>query len=201
MAEFEMKRWLDTNVVPLLQGPPRLHIYSFIWTQAPGAPHPGEILVWLRTGPDAGVDRTVPCSCEAIVHNTGCTPAEAEKDCPAHQNPPAPFNPADWPRAVKRLLDEAGFRFDYLREQMLVALEGGTIKIFGGDGAPLYNEQGMASCRLFKKLDDGIGLILQVGCQYPAGEDAVQATKSFYQQFDESPLVVTQKYGALFGQA
>ena len=111
-----------------------------------------------------------------------------------------------WPTAVKKLLD-GGFRFDFLREQQAIAMESGLFKAFGGDGAPLFNAEGTASVRLFKKVggeeDSGrwVNLILQVGCKYPEGTDAALATKAFYALFEESPLVVCQTYGATFGQA
>lgn len=105
----------------------------------------------------------------------------------------------DWPQQVKRLLD-AGFRFDFLREQQLIAMEGGTFHAFGGDGAPLFNQDGTASVRLFKRVE-GIGLILQVGCQYGRADRAAAATKEFYGLFEESPLTVCQTFGVAFGDA
>lgn len=105
-----------------------------------------------------------------------------------------------WHVAAKKLID-VGFRFDFLREQQAIALEGGLFKAFGGDGAPLFNAEGTASVRLFRKEEDGINLILQVGCQYGDGPSAAIATKAFYAQFEESPLQVCQTYGATFGQA
>jgi hypothetical protein len=110
-------------------------------------------------------------------------------------------SPSDaWPTAIKKLLG-GGFRFDFLREQQAIALEGGIFKAFGGDGAPLFNAEGTASVRLFKKMDDGKNLILQIGCKYKDGAAAAQATKTFYGLFEESPLTVCQTYGATFGQA
>ena len=111
-----------------------------------------------------------------------------------------PEPPDAWPKAAKKLLED-GFRFDFLREQQVIALEGGIFKAFGGDGAPLFNAEGTASVRLFRKADDGKGLILQIGCRYADGVSAAAATKAFYALFDESPLTVCQTYGATFGQA
>lgn len=108
--------------------------------------------------------------------------------------------PEAWGLAAKNLL-EGGFKFDFLREKVAIALENGLFQAFGGDGAPLFNQAGMASIRLFRKLDDGVNLILQIGCQYPDGPSAALATKAFYALFNESPLVVCQKFGAVFGQA
>ena len=146
---FDMKAWLDTHVVPLLQG---LKIYHPFWNGIP----PKEVLVILL----------------------------------AQQ---------DWPAQVKRLLD-AGFRFDFLREQQVIALETGTFTAFGGDGAPLFNQEGTASVRLFKRVD-GVGLILQVGCSYGKTDLAAAATKDFYALFDESPLTVCKTFGVAFGDA
>jgi len=180
---FDMKKWLDGNVVPLTQREPKSKIYSFIWNGNP----PREILVWLLAGhPSAGDD------------SEGTSASEEEK----------PFNPLDWPNLVKRLLVEDDFRFDYLREQQMVKIETGMIPVFGGDGAPLFGKDGMASSRLFKVMDDGIRLILQVGCKYPGesgmnpGQHASAAVKGFFGLFDdENPLTVCQKYAAVFGQA
>jgi hypothetical protein len=116
-------------------------------------------------------------------------------------------DPSAWPKATKRLLDEEGFRFDYTREQLAVQVDGRVFNLFGGDGAPLYNPEGMASVRLFRQRDDGIPLIVQIACQYKsadgvdAGHLAAAAAKAFYDLFDVSPLEVCQKYGAVFGQA
>jgi hypothetical protein len=156
VSDFDMKSWLDKNVVPLLADT-GLQIYHPFWNGVP----PKEVLVILLSQP---------------------SPASA------------------WPTAVKKLLD-GGFRFDFLREQQAIAMEGGLFKAFGGDGAPLFNAEGTASVRVFKKLEDGVGLILQVGCKYPDGAEAALATKAFYAQFEESPLSVCQTYGATFGQA
>jgi hypothetical protein len=202
---FEIKSWLDSHVVPLLAGSPPLKLYSFIWKDADGAEQPTDVLVWLHAGDKLVELDKEPCTCEAIIRAMSVTPEDAKGDCPRHQyeamQPPICFDPLAWPQAAKRLLDNEGFRFDFLREQLAVVLEGGTISVFGGDGAPLFNEQGMASCRLFRKEDDGINLIVQLGCQYPVGVDAAAATKVFYAQFEGSPLTVIQRYGALFGQA
>jgi hypothetical protein len=177
MAAFDLKRWLDDHVVPLTKRAIPLNIYSFIWNGDP----PKEMLVWVHAG-------TSPASASA---EGEASFSESDVD----------FDPHAWPRAVKQLIEEDNFRFDFLREQIMVALPEGTISVFGGDGAPLFNKHGMASARLFRKEEDGVGLILQVGCQYPSGEEAAAATKSFYGQFEESPLELCQKFGTVFGQA
>lgn len=172
MADFDMKKWLDENVVPLTTQQPQSKIYSFIWNGNP----PKEILVWLL--------------------------AESE---PTEEKP---FAPGAWGALVHRLITQDGFRFDFLREQQMVQLEGGMVPVFGGDGAPLFGKDGMASARLFKKNEEGICLLLQVGCKYPStselspGQHASAAVKGFFGLFgDEDPLTVCSKYGAVFGQA
>ena len=117
------------------------------------------------------------------------------------------FDPAAWPGVLKSLLDEHKFRFDFTREQIAVSHDNGLINLFGGDGAPLFNPDGLASARVFRKEEDGTGLILQVASRFPStdnlspGQHASAATKAFYSLFEESPLEVCQTYGALFGQA
>jgi len=211
MAGFEMKKWLDENVVELLHN--ELKIYSFIWNGDP----PKEILVWLiaekRVGPPekldpkcrrCGIPRSRP---EKIIDcaQPGCdfTPEAVEvigDEMRAALAAPAEFDPALWPTVVKRLLDD-GFRFDFLREQQMVQLEDGLVPVFGGDGAPLFAKDGMASVRLFRKMDDGISLILQVGAKYPDGLGAAAGVKSFFGQFDTNALEVCSSFAAPFGQA
>lgn len=105
-----------------------------------------------------------------------------------------------WGLHVKRLL-EAGWRFDFLREQAVVKMEGGLVPIFGGDGAPIFGKNGMASVRLFKKMDDGIASILQVGAQFKDGIDAAAAVKGFFGLFGEDAIKICHTYGAVFGAA
>ena len=206
MAAFKMKEWLDTNVVPLLSTD--LKIYSFIWNGDP----PKQILVWLvaaccplaRTGaagPDAARERALVG--QTLQGEAASTRAAGDDELAE----PEPFDPAQWPRAAH------DFRFDYLREQQMVQLESGLIPIFGGDGAPLFGKEGTTAVRLFKRMDDGIDLILQVGCLYPAstagadapalspGQHAAAAVKGFFGLFDVPALEVCQKFSAPFGQA
>ena len=196
MTDFEMKPWLDENVVPFLAGPPALRIYHPFWNGMP----PADVLVVLMAGGESKDNCTRCHQPKGQPHKgadcgDGCTYGETE------------FDPTAWPAASKRLLADSGFRFDFTREQIAITHDGGIFNAFGGDGAPVFSPDGMASVRLFKKASDGIGLIVQVACQYRpsdelgAGEHAAAATKAFYGLFDESPLEVCQKHGAIFGQA
>jgi hypothetical protein len=194
MSDFKMKEWLDQHVVPLLAGTPPLRIYHPFWNGMP----PKDVLVVLMAG-DASENHCTQCHQPKGGPTPGC-----DEGCTYGDNP---FDPTAWPTAVKRILDTKTFRFDFTREQIAISHEGGLFNAFGGDGAPLFSPDGMASCRLFGKMSDGIGLIAQIACQYKptaelgAGEHAAAATKAFYGLFDESPLEVCQKYGAIFGQA
>lgn len=108
--------------------------------------------------------------------------------------------PGTWPQLAKRLLD-AEFRFDYLRDVQIVEHEGKRLALFGGDGAPLFDKSGTASARLFKKMPDGVNLILQVGARFPTGVDAAAAVKEFFGLFDKNPIDVCASMSAPFGQA
>lgn len=115
------------------------------------------------------------------------------------------LDPLRWAAAIKELLEQ-GWRFDFTREQQLINLKEGVIQAFGGDGAPVFGKEGMASVRLFRK-EDAIGSIIQIGCQFwsveglTAGMHAAAAVKGFFELFDENPLEVCAKYGAPFGMA
>jgi hypothetical protein len=117
------------------------------------------------------------------------------------------WEPTAWPAAIKRLLDDHKFRFDFMRDHQAITFDGGVFNAFGGDGSPVYDQTGLARCRLFRKAEDGIPLIVEVSCKYKpteeldAGKHAAAATKAFYGLFDCNPLEVCQKYGAIFGQA
>jgi hypothetical protein len=105
-----------------------------------------------------------------------------------------------WGSHIKRLL-ELGFRFDFLREAVAVKVDNQLVPIFGGDGAPIFGKNGVASVRLIKKLEDGIYLIVQVGAQFKDGIDAAQAVKAFFGQFGENAIQICQTYAAPFGLA
>jgi len=189
---FDMKKWLDFNVVPLIKEKP-LKIHSFIWNGNPAK----EVLVWLKT------ELKVCKRCK----NPEASPPVMGLDCQTAGCDYQP-DPMDWGNAVKELLED-GFKFDYTREQVLITLGAGMVKAFGGDGSPLFNPEGMASARLFRKTEaDGVGLIIQVGCQFwpvegmSAGTHASAAVKGFFDLFDtKNPLEVCAKYGAVFGAA
>lgn len=141
---------------------------------------PKEVLVWLRISP-AG-DDTIPEGTE--------------------------LDPLRWASTVKKLLED-GWHFDFTREQQLVMVDGQSIKAFGGDGAPLFSKDGMASVRLFRKTSDGVGLIIQIGCMFwkcaehaSPGVMAAAAVKGFFELFDtDNPMEVCAKYAVPFGQA
>lgn len=111
-------------------------------------------------------------------------------------------NPGDtWASAVRELVDK-GFRFDVLREIAKVPKEeGGYALIFGGDGSPMFNKDGNLTARLFRKEDDGIALILEVGTDVKSGLKAGEAIKTLFESFDCDPLEVYKKYGTPFGAA
>ena len=197
-TSFEMKNWLDKEVVPFLAGPPTLRIYHPFWNGMP----PKDVLVVLMAGdeskdnctrchqPKGQPHRGIDCASDGCIYG--------EKD----------FDPTAWPAAAKRLLANDGFRFDFTREAIAITHDGGIFNAFGGDGAPVFSPDGMASVRLFKKTD-GIGLIAQVGCLFwktdehaSSGIMAAAAVKGFFEQFDtENPMEVCAKYAVPFGQA
>jgi len=149
---FDIKKWLDDFVVPLLQN---ASIHSFIWNGSP----PHQILAWLLCDP-----------------------------------------PSHWPQFTKHLIDH-GFRFDLLREPQKVNLQGASLVIFGGDGAPFISPSSLASVRLFSRVDDR-ELILEVGAKFDDHKLAVAAVKALFDSFaDLSPLEVCAKFAAPFGAA
>lgn len=194
------KPWLDAHVVPLLG--PGLAIHSFFWDGPADAPT--QVLVFLTA---QGLVQLVPLP---------RTPTPPEPDLPfagfeeladhlaATEVPTERVVLEDagelWCAHVKRLL-EVGFRFDYLREQVLVKTDTGVMPIFGGDGAPIFGKNGMVSVRLWKRMGDGKQLILQVGNQCKTGLDAAQLVKGFFGAFEEDPVRMVQKYAAPFGAA
>ncbi len=107
-----------------------------------------------------------------------------------------------WGAHVQRLL-VCGWRFDFLREQVLIKTDGGMVPVFGGDGAPIFSKTGMASVRVYKKLESGCVMIVQVGAQFADGIAAALAVKTFFGQFgsDANAIQICQTYGAVFGQA
>lgn len=106
-----------------------------------------------------------------------------------------------WPRACHRLIKENNFRFDLLREQQQVPMGNVVFILFGGDGAPLFNDEGFASIRLLRKEEDRTSLILQVGYKYVDVPTASAGVKQFFELFDTDPVSVCQRYASVFGQA
>jgi hypothetical protein len=197
MTTFDKKEWLDKHVVPLLAGPPSLTIYHPFWNGIP----PKDVMVVLMAG-EVLAAKCSKCHTprkDAPTKGLDC----AQTGCTYESS----FEPTAWPAAIKRLLDDHKFRFDFTRDHQAIPFDGGMFNAFGGDGSPVYDKTGLARCRLFRKAEDGIPLIVEVSCKYRptdelgAGEHAAAATKAFYGLFEESPLEICQKYGAIFGQA
>lgn len=163
MADFNLKKWLDDRVVPLLVR--ELRIYSFFWNGSP----PKDVCVFLVAGP-------------------------SEKE------PEQPLDKSAWPEATHELI-QRGFRFDALREPQVVHQNDQKFALFGGDGAPLINEDRVASARLLRREDDGINLILNVVCRYASATDAAQAVKQFFALFGKDPFTVLEEFGTRFGAA
>ena len=91
--------------------------------------------------------------------------------------------PEGWGPAVKRLLDAGGVYFDYLREVHVARLPEKAVTLFGGDGTPFIGANGMATVRLFKRLEDGTTLLLEVGHQYKTAVEAAAAIRGFCELF------------------
>jgi len=105
-----------------------------------------------------------------------------------------------WAAAAQRLLESAGFCFDFTREPQLVVLAPGrTITIFGGDGMPFVGANGMAMVRLFRRVEDGVDLIIEVGHLFPDGKAAVAAVRAFFEQFGQDPAALLARYSPRFG--
>jgi hypothetical protein len=110
---------------------------------------------------------------------------------------------ANWAPAVRRLLEQCGFSFDFMREAQLIPIPGSRALVaFGSDGAPFVCKSGMVTTRLFRKGTDQPDLLLEVGHQFPSAEAAIQATREFFRQFDDaSPDQVLQMFSPVFGAA
>jgi len=156
-VSFDIKKWLDQHVVPLLAGEPQALIHSELHRGDP----PEEVLVFLQAK-----------------------------------------EPGTWPLLAKRILETSGFSFDYLREQAMVRVGDSIVNIFGGDGAPFFNKNGMALARFYKAIPEGdrhIGLILDVGGKYETPGLAADAVKHFFSLFEISPLQVCADHRPTFG--
>jgi hypothetical protein len=110
-----------------------------------------------------------------------------------------PTESAHWARLAKRLID-GGFRLDFLRDVQIVEVEGKRHALFGGDGSPLFDKSGV-SLRLFKKMPDGINLILQLNAMHESALSAADAVKEFFGLFAGNPVEVCAQLSAPFGQA
>ena len=110
-------------------------------------------------------------------------------------------SPSGWAPAVKRLLEQSGFYFDFVRAAQIVPLAPGqTITLFGGDGMPFIGQNGMAMSRLYRRCDDGIDLIMEVGHRFSTAESAAAAVKAFFAQFDGTdPLELVARFRPAFG--
>ena len=159
--EFNLKRWLDQYVVPLIASEPKLEIHSVLQNRPPGAAAPAAVAVWtLSPSPDG------------------------------------------WAPAVKRVLEQPGSSFDFLRApQLVTGPDQSPITLFGGDGAPFFTRSGSAMARIFRRCGE-IDLILEIGHRFPSIEAAAAAVKRFFHQFDNtSPFDVITRYQPPFGMA
>ena len=109
--------------------------------------------------------------------------------------------PQGWAPAIKRLLAQPGCYFDFCRAPQTVPVAPDrSIWLFGGDGAPYVNAAGMAMARLYRRCDDGIELIMEVGHRFPTGAAAAAAVKDFFALFEgTAPLELVARYMPLFG--
>ena len=110
--------------------------------------------------------------------------------------------PTGWAPALKRLLEQHDFVFDFLRAPQLVGRDPTRgVTIFGGDGAPFINKSGAAMARLFRRCD-AIDLIVEIGYRFPTATAAAAAVKAFFAQFETAgPFDVIEKYKPRFGIA
>lgn len=160
-APFDLKRWLDGNVVPLLGGEPALELHSVLTNRSTDPGRPDVVLAW-------------------ALSKTG----------------------TDWAPTLKRLLDGDGFSFDFTRAPQLVTVAPGkTLTLFGGDGMPFVGKNGMAMARLYRRCDDGVDLILEIGHRFEKGQAAIAAVRAFFEQFAEDPTALLAKHSPPFGAA
>lgn len=120
--------------------------------------------------------KTLPLSIHSEIHSPPedfdliCVYLFAQKDC--------------WPFHVRRLLKDHEFYWDYMRDLNKIVVGGETRVIFGGDGSPFLHDNGMVSCRLFKKIDT-IGFVLEIGCDHASKLLAQADVKELYNRFKE----------------
>ncbi|KKM01177.1 hypothetical protein LCGC14_1797060 [marine sediment metagenome] len=102
-----------------------------------------------------------------------------------------------WPHHVRRLLTEHSFHWDYMRDLNKIVVGNETRIIFGGDGSPFLHDNGMVSCRLFKKLES-IGFILEVGCIHATTLLAQADVRALYDEFKEKDEMNLQDVAVKF---
>ena len=109
-----------------------------------------------------------------------------------------------WPQHVRRLLKDHDFCWDFMRELNKAVVEGEARIIFGGDGSPFIGDNGMVSCRVFKKLG-AVEFVLEVGCHKDNKLLAGEEVKKLYELFDELDSLnvyeVAVEYTPKFGAA
>lgn len=97
-----------------------------------------------------------------------------------------------WAGFVKRLLEDQGFTFDYLRGPERAAVNGVALVLFGGDGAPFIREDGRVMCRLHRKLgldddNDERGLVLEIMTPAMNAISSARVVKGFFAQWEGEP--------------
>ena len=183
MASFDKKKWLDDHVASIH---PQIEMYAFFWNGDP----PKEVLVYCKA-------KREPIDREKAAEAGAEAEAEAAEDTGAETSE---GEVATWPDLV-HILIEKGFRFDATRDVQVVEVDGSKHVLFGGDGCPMFNKEGMVTVRLLRKEEDGTNLIIELGHQYEVGTGAMDAVKQLFSSFDCDPLEVPRKYGTAFGAA
>ena len=103
-----------------------------------------------------------------------------------------------WCSEVKRLLQDEKFAWDFHRDPAPHPHNEKTI-MFGVDGAPFINKKHHILCRLFKKVEDGTALILDISTKTDSALKATNALKEFFDSFNgENPFTLFQPN---FGEA
>jgi hypothetical protein len=110
--------------------------------------------------------------------------------------------PAGWAPALKRVLERPGFSFDFLRAPQRAGADlQHAVTLFGGDGAPFFNQSGAAMARLYRRCDD-LDLIVEIGHRFPSVQAAAAAVKSFFALFEGvNAFDVIERHKPPFGLA